>query len=140
MSARITDKKRKKIIADYMELGSYNATGKMNAVSKDTVRRIILGCEGFDQMAQKKKEENTADILAYMESKRDKVTEIIGLYLDELLDVSQFKNLSPSQLTTALGTLIDKWAIIGSGPPDTTKEDDLSQSLRELAEGLKSDD
>lgn len=140
MAARITDKKRKKIIADYVELGSYNATGKMNAVSKDTVRRIIQDCEGFDQLAQQKKEENTADILAYMEGKRDKVTEIIGLYLDELLDVSQFRNLSPNQLTTALGTLIDKWTMIGGRPSDTSNEDGLSQSLREMAEGLKSDD
>lgn len=140
MAARLTDRQKKKIIADYVELGSYNATGKLNGVSKDTVKRIVQDCEDFAQKSQQKKEENTADILAYMESKKEKVSEIIGLYLDELLDVKQFKNLSPNQLTTALGTLIDKWTAIGGGPGETTKEDGLSQSLKEMAEELESDD
>lgn len=109
IAGRVPDRKKKKIIADYLEFGNYTATGKANGVSGDTVRRIVQSCEDFKKIAQQKKEEDTADILAYMEGKRDKVTEIIGLYLDELLDVRQFKNLSPSQLTTALGTLIDKW-------------------------------
>lgn len=140
MAARLTDKQKKKIIADYVELGSYNATGKLNGVSKDTVKRIVQDCEDFAQKSQRKKEENTADILAYMESKKEKVSEIIGLYLDELLDVRQFKNLSPNQLTTALGTLIDKWTTIGGGPKDATKADGLSQSLKQMAEELRSDE
>lgn len=52
-------------MADYLELGSYNAVAKLNGVSKDSVRRIVQDCDGFDQKAQQKKEENTADVLAY---------------------------------------------------------------------------
>ena len=43
------------------------------------------------------------------------------------------------KITTALRTLIDKWAMV-DGPKDETAEDDLSRSLRELGEGLESDD
>lgn len=41
MAARLTDrkKKEKKIIADYLELQSYNATAKKNKVCPDTVKR-----------------------------------------------------------------------------------------------------
>lgn len=45
----------------------------------------------------------------------------------------------PAQITTAMGTLIDKWTAISGGPADTAKEDDLSRSLREMAEELESD-
>ena len=47
MAARLTDRRKKKIVADYLETESYNATAKINGVSKDTVKRVVLGCEGF---------------------------------------------------------------------------------------------
>ena len=109
MAARLTDKKKKEIIADYIQLGSYNAVAKLHGVSKDTVKRVVQSCEDFAQKAQQKKEENTADILAFMEKNKDKVCSIIELYLDELLNVQQFEKVTPNQLTTAIGTLIDKW-------------------------------
>ena len=58
MAARLTDK-QKKIVADYLETESYNATAKINGVSKDTVKRVVLGCEGFAQKAQQKEAEYT---------------------------------------------------------------------------------
>lgn len=109
MAARLTDKQKKEIIADYIQLGSYNAVAKLHGVSKDTVKRVVQSCEDFAQKAQQKKEENTADILAFMEKNKDKVCSIIELYLDELLNVQQFEKVTPNQLTTAIGTLIDKW-------------------------------
>ncbi len=70
MAARLTDKQKKKIIADYIQIESYNAVAKMNGVSKDTVKRVVQNCADFAQKAQQKKEENTADILAYMERQK----------------------------------------------------------------------
>lgn len=140
MAARLTDRQKKKIIADYMAVESYNAVAKMNGVSKDTVKRIIQNCENFAQKAQQKKEDNTADILAYMESQRGMVCEIIGKGLTVLNDEEKLKEATPAQITTAIGTLIDKWTAISGGPGEVAKEDGLSQSLRELAEELERDD
>ena len=84
MAARLTDKQKKKILADYAELESYSATAKLNGVSKDTVRRIVASCADFAGKAQEKKEQNTQDILAYMDGKRDIVCEILGKGLDAL--------------------------------------------------------
>lgn len=140
MANRLTDKQKKKIVADYLELGSYNAVAKLNGVSKDSVRRIVQNCEGFDQKAQQKKEENTADILAYMESQRGLVCEIIGKGLAVLNDEEKLREATPAQITTALGTLIDKWAAVSGSAADEIKEDGLSKSLREMAEELESDD
>lgn len=140
MAARLTDKQKKKIIADYTELGSYNATAKVNGVSNHTVKRIVEGCPEIVKNIQTKKEENTADILAYMDSKRGIVCEILEKGLDALNSPDKLAEASPTQITTALGTLIDKWTMIGGGPKDEAEEDDLSRSLRELGEGLESDD
>ena len=60
MAARLTDKKKKKIVADYLESGSYRATAKKNGVSDNTVKRIVLDCGDFEQkVAQKKTKKNS---------------------------------------------------------------------------------
>ena len=140
MAARLTDRKKKKIIADYMELGSYRATAKKNGVSDDSVRRVVEKCGDFQQKLEQKKEENTADILAYMESKRGIVCEILDKGLYALNSPDKLAEASPAQITTALGTLIDKWTAMGHGIRDNDEEDALSRSLRELGKELESDD
>ena len=140
MAARLTDKQKKKIVADYLELGSYNATAKRNNVSDTTVKRIVLESGEIAEKLEQKKAENTADILAYMESKRGVVCEIIDKGLTALNDPEKLAEASPAQITTALGTLIDKWSAVSGGPADTAKEDELSKSLREMAEELESDE
>lgn len=139
MAARLTDKQKKKIVADYLECGSLRATARANGVSDSTVKRVVAECGDFQQKAAQKKEENTADILSYMEGKRKAVCEIIEVGLSVLPDKIKTAK-SASEVTTALGTLIDKWSAVSGGPADTAKEDELSKSLREMAEGLESDD
>ncbi len=140
MAARLTDKQKKKIVADYLETESYNATAKKNGVCGQTVRRVVEESHGITENLKKKKEENTADILAYMESQRKVVCEIIGKGLEALNSPEKLAEATPSQITTAIGTLIDKWTAISGGPADTAKEDDLSRSLRELGQEMESDE
>ena len=139
MAARLTDKQKKKIIADYVQLGSYNATAKVNGVSLNTVKKIVQGNADIAEMCNEKKEQNTVDILAYMESQKGIVCEILQKGLAALNSPEKLAEASPSQITTALGTLIDKWAMISGGPSDNGKEDELSKSLREMAEEFESD-
>ena len=140
MAARLTDRQKKKILADYLESGSYRATARKNKVNASTVKRVVEASDDFEQKAAQKKEENTADVLAYIESQKKVVCEIIGKGLAALNDPEKLAEATPSQITTALGTLIDKWAMIGGIPADTVKEDALSQSLKEMAKELESDD
>ena len=140
MAARLTDRQKKKIVADYLETESYNATAKKNGVCGQTVRRVVEESQGITENLKQKKEQNTTDILAYMESKRNIVCEILGRGLDTLNDTEKLKGATPAQITTAMGTLIDKWTAISGGPADTAKEDDLSRSLRELGKELESDE
>lgn len=140
MAARLTDRQKKKIIADYVELQSYNAVAKKNNVTHQTVKRVVTASPEFTKIAQQKKEENTADVLAYMDEHKDLVCSFIGKGLEMLNDPEKLAAANLSQITTAMGTLIDKWAMIGGSPADTVKEDALSQSLKKMAEELESDD
>lgn len=139
MANRLTDKQKKKIVADYLELGSYNATANRNGVSNHTVKRVVLEVPEISKKVKQKKAENTADIIAYMESQRGLVCEIIGKGLAVLNDEEKLREATPAQITTALGTLIDKWAVVSGSAADEIKEDGLSKSLREMAEELESD-
>ena len=137
---RIKDKTRKAIIADRACGESIRAIAKKYSVSTTSVQRIIRENPEMTQLVTQKKDENTADILAYMESKRGVVCEIIEKGLVVLNSPDKLAEATPAQITTALGTLIDKWSTVTGGLADKVKEDGLSQSLRELAEGLESDD
>lgn len=140
MAARLTDKQKKKIVADYLETQSVNAAAKRNSVSWDSAKKTLDEAGEIEKKLKQKKDENTADILSYMEDQRSLVCEIIGKGLEALNTPEKLAEATPAQITTAIGTLIDKWTAISGGPGETTKEDGLSQSLRELAEELESDD
>ena len=56
MAARLTDKKKKKIVADYLETQSINATAKKNNVSWGTVRSVLDGMGEIEEKLEQKKE------------------------------------------------------------------------------------
>lgn len=139
MAAQLTDIQKKKIVVDYLECQSVNLTAKRNGVSWATTKKVLDGAGDIKEKLEQKKEENTADILAYMESRRQAVCDIIEVGLAVLPEKIQNAR-SAAEVTTALGTLIDKFTAFGGGPGNDAKEDGLSQSLRELAEGLEGDE
>ena len=140
MAARLTDRQKKKIIADYVQLGSYNATAKVNGVALNTVKKLVQGNTEIAEMCNQKKEENTADILDYMDSQKKDVCEVLGICLSELKKAERYARTPPQQIATTMAILIDKYTSFGGGPKDESEEDDLSRSLRELGEGLESDE
>lgn len=135
MAGRLTDRKKKKIVADYLELRSVNAAAKRNNVSWKKANEAIQEDKELTKKLEDKKAENTADILAYMESQREVVCEIIGKGLDALNDPKKLEEASPAQITTALGTLIDKWLPKGQaiGGKDAVEDDPITKSLKEEA-------
>lgn len=109
VASHLTDKQKKKIIADYVTLGTYSAVARKHKVSVDTVKRVVLRDPETAKKANEKKDKNTADILKYMESQRDSVCNIIVLYLQALQDPEKIKKSSAQALATALGIVIDKF-------------------------------
>ena len=133
---RLTDKKKKKIIADYVQLQSYRAAARKNGVSDATVRKIVKGDPESSQKCALKKEENAQDMLSYMDSKKERVQELIDVYLGVLTDPEKLEGATLQQITTALGTLIDKWTVIddrkkGDSFHQTVEDDPITKSLKE---------
>lgn len=109
MAARLTDEQKKKIIADYVESGSYRATAKKFGISNSTVRKLCTSdCEIVQKCAQKK-EQNTADMLAYMDSRKEQAKGIIDSYLEALADPEKLEKTPIQQIATAMGIVVDKF-------------------------------
>jgi hypothetical protein len=107
--ARLTDKQKKRIVADYVELGTYSGAARKNKVDPKTVRKLVAADPEVVKKTRHKKEQNALSILEFMETKKDVVNDIIGKGLEILASEDKLEDASPAQITTALGTLIDKF-------------------------------
>lgn len=109
---KLTDKEKKKIIADYANNQNYCETARINNISEATVRRIIKNEDNAEitNIVEQKKEENTKDILEYMDSIVDKQKKIIDLSLDalekKLKNPDVFTNVK--DIATVYGVIFDK--------------------------------
>lgn len=113
MPERLSEEVRQRVLAEYAMLGTYAATARAVGISARSVGRIIRqemadGGKAY-AFAVKKKAQQAATIEAYMEDQLTKVQAIIGLGLDVLSDPVKMRSAQVSQITVAIGTLIDKW-------------------------------
>lgn len=141
---KLTDKQKKKIVADYIETQNYKQTGIKNNVDTETVRRVVKADKDFAKKLERKKEENTQTTLEYM----DKQHETKKRILDKLLkgielkadDIDMFTNVK--DLATAYGIIIDKElkALELKQKRETSEEDlqkvkDILVTIKEVANG-----
>ena len=107
---KLTDRQKKKIIADYVDNGNYSETARINGVNKSTVQRLISKNQEVQQKAQEKKDKNTEDMLQYLESKKEDKKRVIELCFKTLED----KLTSPDMFTSVrdiamvYGVIVDK--------------------------------
>ena len=133
MAKHLTDREKKKIIADYVELESYNAVAKKHNVSATTVKNTVLKNNESVKKCEQKKEQNTADILEFMDKKKDDVCSIISLYLSELLNSDKLQRASIQSIATSLGIVIDKFTKDAQKQSDTS----LFEAIAKAAGGFK---
>lgn len=110
---KLTDKQKKKIIADYIENNNLSETARMNNVNKATVKRIIDNnkCNPeFKQKATEKKEQDDKDLLDYMDSIAEDQKEIIKLSMaaikKKLQNPDMFTNVK--DIAMVYGIIFDK--------------------------------
>lgn len=115
MAGKLTDKQRKKIIAERAEGKSLRELARKYGVSDATIRRTVNADPEMSQKVAHKKRACEESILAHMEAKRDVVNEIITNGLTALADPEKMRAARPDHITTALGTLIDKFVPIETG-------------------------
>ena len=131
MAKHLTDRQKKKIIADYAECGVYAQVARKHKVSLDTVKRTVLNDPETAEKTRQKKEQNTADILAFMDGKKQDVCDIIALYLQHLQDPDKLRRASVQSIATSLGIIIDKFTQGAEKKPETA----LFESIVKAAGG-----
>lgn len=112
MAKRLTDKKKKQIIADYAELGTVAATARKHKVSRETVTRTLRDNPDVAQIVTEKREENTQDVMAYLDSKVDAFKRFSDYVFDERLNPAtnreELDKTSLDKIMTVFGVGTDK--------------------------------
>ena len=132
---KLTDRQKKKIIADYVDNGNYSETARINGVNKSTVQRLISKNQEVQQKAQEKKEENTQDMLQYLESKKEDKKRVIELCFKALED----KLASPDMFTSVrdiamvYGVIVDKDLKLKEIEATKNNVEDINKNISNIA-------
>ena len=109
---KLTDKQKKKIIADFVENNNYSETARMNNVSEYTARKLCKDSNNKEikEKIEQKKEENTKSMLEMITETNNKRLQVISKLVNAIDDkadkVDAFTNVK--DLASAYGILIDK--------------------------------
>lgn len=106
----LTDEQERKIVADYEATGTYAEAARRNGISESGVKKVVLRREDLRTEAQEAAEAVSQTMEEYLRAQTARVQEIIDTYLEALTELDRFEKLTPVQLSTVIGTLIDKWA------------------------------
>ena len=114
-----------------MQLQSYRAAAKLNDVSDATVKKVVKeDPESARLCAQKKREK----------SKQGEAQELLGLYLKAMADPDKIAEATLPQLSTAFGTIVDKFAMLGDQSCIEVPDDGLVEALNAAADLSPPDD
>lgn len=133
---KLTDRQKKKIIADYVDNGNYSETARLNNTTDTTVRTIIKENKDIAlKKMEQKKEENTQDMLQYLESKKEDKKRVIELCFKALED----KLASPDMFTSirdiamVYGIIVDKDLKIKEIEATKNNVEDINKNISNIA-------
>lgn len=129
MAERISDKKKKQVIADYLEKGSFRAVGRMHGISADSVKRICQKNDDFMQKAADKKRQNSEEILSHMEQQKADVCNLLDEYLKALKDPKKIERAGVIQIATAMGIIIDKYTAAANQDRSLDRLDEVLEKI-----------
>lgn len=109
---KLTDKQKKKIIADFVETNNASETARMNKVTEYTVRKLCKDDNNKDikEKIEQKKVENTKSMLEMITETNNKRLQVISKLVNAIDDkaekIDAFTNVK--DLASAYGIMIDK--------------------------------
>lgn len=127
--AKLTDKQKKKIVAESVNGSSMTALARKYGVSTATIHRVVHGDEKLKEKVEQKKAENTVSILAFMDSKKNDVCALIDKLLAAMADDDKLAAATVNQLATAMGIVIDKYTANEAFKTSDTKENNLFEAI-----------
>lgn len=129
MAKHLTDKQKKQIIANYVECQNYSQVARKYNISRNTVKAVVMSDKKIADKCQQKKEQNSVDILEYMESQKKQVCSLLDSYLSAMQDSSKIKRAGVLQLATALGIVIDKYTATAQNDQALKKLDEVMDKI-----------
>lgn len=132
--AKLTDKQRKKIIAESVSGSSMTALAKKYGVSTATIHRVVHGDKKLKEKVEQKKEENTQSVLPFMDSKKQTVCDLIDKLLAAMGDEDKIAATPLSQLATAMGIVIDKYTAGEVPKTADTAANNLFEAIESIGE------
>lgn len=109
VGARLTDRTRQKIIADRVEGMSIRRLAKKYNVSEWAVRTAIKSDPTVTQKITEKKEQNTQDMLAFLDANKQSAQEFILMAMEALKDPEKLSKTGAQSIAVAMGIIIDKF-------------------------------
>lgn len=129
--AKLTDKQKKQIIARYVECQNYRQVAREFNVSPTTVKRCIQAAPETAEKVAHKKEQNTLDILSFMDSQNQKIQNLLQSIVEAMDDPQKLARANVRDLATAYGIIVDKYLQVM--PKDNS---DALAKLDELIAGI----
>lgn len=109
VAAKLTDKKRKQIIADRANGMTERQIAAKYGVSQTTVHNTLKADPTTVQIVSDKKQQNTLDMLEFLNLQKGQAQETVKNILEAINDPDKLARTNPRDLATALGIIIDKF-------------------------------
>lgn len=132
--AKLTDKQRKRIIAESVSGASIRALAAKYGVSTTTIQRVLKSDTELTQKVAQKKAENTQSVLAFMDSKKQTVCDLIDKLLAAMGDEDKIAATPLNQLATAMGIVIDKYTAGETPKTADTAANNLFEAIEAIGE------
>lgn len=132
-SKKLTDKKTKQAIADYIECGNYSEVARKYKVSPNTIKKWVKEQPDIAEKCEQKKEENAQDMLQYINSKKVTAMEFIDIALKGMMNEEKIQKAPVQQLATSIAIIIDKFSVTADNDTKLSKVDMLLQEIKENA-------
>lgn len=134
----LSDETKKQMTAMYADCGSINKVAKAFGVGWLTVDRAIKENEALTNLLEQKKQENTQDMLTFLDERKWKVQKLIDMCLDIVVDEDKLKKCRPTELMTTMAIGIDKFTAVPN--QDNAKAGNLIEAIQGKAGEIYSDD
>lgn len=109
MAAHLTDKQKKQIISERVKGASLGDLAKKYHVAKSTIARTCNRDPETVRKATAKKEQNTQEMLEYMDGQKGKAQELLTRIIEALGDPEKLARANVRDLATAYGIIADKF-------------------------------
>lgn len=123
----LTDRQKKAIITDRVNGMTFRAIAKKYGISATSVQRIIRADPETARKVTEKNEQNTQDMLDYLDVQKGKAQALLTAIIEALNDPEKLARANVRDLATAYGIIVDKFTLSKQKP-----EEDALRKAKEL--------